>query len=638
MMTSSTDEPTATTPYDAYARDVVLDLVPSLAWCARPDGAAEFVNQRWCDYTGMSAEEACGWGWASALRPGDRRRMGAEWARIVASRRPGTIETALRGRDGTYRWFALRAAPALDESGTVVRWYGTGIDVDARRRVEEALRTGEAAFLEAVAALPGFVATMDAAGEVGVVTPAFLDYTGLGRAQVAEWGREPGLLHDDDRLLVMERWMRSAESGDPYEIEHRIRGGDGVHRWFRVLGFPVRDADGRVARWYVLHARVAGATAVREPAPASRLLVESIPGMITVHGRDGGLEYVNAQLLRYLGVQLTDLTTFGWAHVLHPDDIVGVGNHWSRAREAGEPMEVTFRMRRADGAFRWCQSRKEPFLDERGEIVRWFSLVWDVHERKEAELAAAAREQELRATQTALAHVMRVATMGELTASIAHEVRQPLAAVVNNANACLALLPSDVAALAEVRAALGDIVDDAYRASTVVDRMRRLAANAPIESERLDLRDVVTDVAALARAEAASRRVAMDVDLPDAPLVALGDRVQLQQVVLNLVMNAMDAMVVVAPAGRVLRLRAWRDKAGDPPDIVIAVRDTGPGFSPVDAARMFEAFYTTKPSGLGMGLTISRSIVAAHRGRLTAERNDGAGATFTVRLPAAPRD
>ena len=244
-------------------------------------------------------------------------------------------------------------------------------------------------------------------------------------------------------------------------------------------------------------------------------------------------------------------------------------------------------------------------------------------------------EEALRQAQADLTHISRVTTMGELTASIAHEVNQPLTAVVNNANACLDLLAKGVPNIEEVREALAEIIDDTDRASAVIMRVRQLAKRAPVEKSPLGLRDVVTDVLRLARYESATRRITIRTNLPqDLPRV-LGDRVQLQQVLLNLVVNGMDAMDTIEESKRVLFIYIRRETQDGRPGVLTGVQDAGIGFKPEEGDRLFEAFYTTKPQGIGMGLAISRSIIEAHGGRLWAEPNQGPGATFLFSLPAA---
>jgi C4-dicarboxylate-specific signal transduction histidine kinase len=226
--------------------------------------------------------------------------------------------------------------------------------------------------------------------------------------------------------------------------------------------------------------------------------------------------------------------------------------------------------------------------------------------------------------------------LGELTASIAHEVNQPLAAILNNANACLGLLPTGTSAeLEEVRAALADVTVDAERASAVIERVRALARRSPPERERLQLADVVADVVLLAARELAVRCVTIRRDVV-APLPAvMGDRVQLQQVLLNLVVNGMDAMMALAEKERLLEISACPEALEGRAAATIRVRDHGVGLSSTEMDRIFEAFYTTKPNGMGMGLAISRSIIEAHGGRMWVEPNAGPGATFAFTLLSA---
>ena len=244
-------------------------------------------------------------------------------------------------------------------------------------------------------------------------------------------------------------------------------------------------------------------------------------------------------------------------------------------------------------------------------------------------------EEALRQAQAELAHMTRLTTMGELTASVAHEVGQPLTGVINNANACLDLLPKDAPHLEEVRDALTEIIDDADRASAVIARVRQLARKAPFERTPLNLSEVITDVLALARYESASRRVTIRTELPEELPLVSGDRVQLQQVLLNLIVNGMDAMDTVEESRRVLIICGRREIRDGIPEVWLSMHDTGTGFKPETMQRLFEAFYTTKAHGMGMGLAISRSIIEAHGGRLWAEPNQGPGATFSFSLPAA---
>jgi PAS domain S-box-containing protein len=357
-----------------------------------------------------------------------------------------------------------------------------------------------------------------------------------------------------------------------------------------------------------------------------RLLVDTFPGMVSVANAAGAHQYSNRRVTEFLGTVLHDV---GYRHHVHADDLMMVGDVWLRCTQTGAPMDITYRLRRADGAYRWVRSRVEPLRDTHGHVVRWYALMVDVDDEKKAQEA-------LRASQAELAHVTRVTTLGEVTASLAHEVNQPLAAIVNNANACLGLLPDEVRDLGEVRDALGDIVSDAERASAVIQRVRALARRSASERAPIELASVVADVVALAANESTARGVTIRTDVPDDLPVVAGDRVELQQVLLNLVVNGMDA--TNGAAGAVLEVHGWSDLHDGVRTATISVRDRGVGLQGVQLERMFQPFYTTKPHGMGMGLAIGRSIIEAHGGRLWAEANDGPGTTFAFSLPAADGD
>ena len=316
---------------------------------------------------------------------------------------------------------------------------------------------------------------------------------------------------------------------------------------------------------------------------------------------------------------------------------------------ATDPLWTEFREAALKYGLRACWSR--PIVSTTGVLLGTFAIYYgeprSPNQRdlllieRATHIAQIAIERDrtqdsLHQAQGNLAHVTRVTTMGELTASIAHEVNQPLTAVVNNANACLGLLPSGSGNLGEVRQALSEIIQDAERASAIIDRVRALAKKSAINTAPRDLRTVLADVLALTRHESAARGVVIRTELPDDLPFVLGDHVQLQQVFLNLLVNGMDAMANVQEKQRFLVICGRHGTHAGHPVVTITVRDSGIGLKPGQIGQLFEAFYTTKPQGLGMGLAISRSIIQAHGGQLWAESNEGAGATFAFCLPAAP--
>jgi C4-dicarboxylate-specific signal transduction histidine kinase len=272
-------------------------------------------------------------------------------------------------------------------------------------------------------------------------------------------------------------------------------------------------------------------------------------------------------------------------------------------------------------------ARAAPLRDESGRILRWYGVNTDIEDRRRAEDA-------LHKAQAELAHVTRVTTLGELTASIAHEVNQPLAAVVTNGEACLRWLQRDVPDLEEVRSSVERMISDGRRASQVVARLRALVRKGDARQARLSMNEIVDDVLLLVERELVEQRVTLRLDLEPSPLPVLGDRVQLQQVIINLVMNAIQAMSGVTDRPRVLSIRS-RSRAPDTDgrSTIVEVRDTGVGIDPSSMAQLFTAFHTTKADGMGMGLSICRSIVEAHEGRISVAADLERGACFVVSLP-----
>jgi C4-dicarboxylate-specific signal transduction histidine kinase len=309
--------------------------------------------------------------------------------------------------------------------------------------------------------------------------------------------------------------------------------------------------------------------------------------------------------------------------LFHPEDLKKLELMRERARSEGSFLETEARIRGKDGKYRWFLIRDNPLCDEQGRVLRWYCTRTDIEDRKQAEEAYAKAQAEL-------AHVTRVMTMGELAASIAHEVNQPLSGVVINGNTCLRWLAATPPNVDEAREAANRIVRDGKRAGDVIARIRALATKSGTTMERMNINEAVQEVIGLARDEVRRKGVKVKTELADVLPEALADRVQVQQVLLNLMMNAVDAMSMVEDRARELVIKTQDDEEGQ---VQVTVRDSGIGLDEESMEKIFTPFYSTKAAGMGMGLSISRSIIQNHEGRLWAERNEGPGTTFHFTLP-----
>jgi PAS domain S-box-containing protein len=324
-----------------------------------------------------------------------------------------------------------------------------------------------------------------------------------------------------------------------------------------------------------------------------------------------------------MGFTQEDLQGEGWQRMLHPEDRERVLNAWRESVRTGTPYEQEERHRGADGQYRWFLARGVPLRDSTGRIIRWYGTNTDIEDRKRAEWA-------LQEAQAGLSHVMRVTAMGELVAAIAHEVNQPLAAIITNANFCLRQFSSATSNSDKLREAISEIVNDGTRASAVISRIRALLQKSAPERVAVDVNQIIQEVTMLLRRELIRSRVSLRTDLgSDLPRVS-ADRVQLQQVLINLVMNGIEAMRMVSDRPRELLIKS----AMHPDGVLVQVQDSGTGFDLKHADRIFEPFFSTKPDGTGMGLSISRSIVESHGGRLWAESGSH-GAHFQFTLPSS---
>jgi PAS domain S-box-containing protein len=780
----------------------VVDALPGLVWTALPDGKTDFLNRRWCEYTGLSLAEACGFGWHAAIHPEDLPGLLDTWAASVSSGAPREVEVRLRRFDGSYRWFQFSTAPLADASGRTVKWVGINTDIEERKReteerkrAEEQLRASEHRFRSIIDGLPANLMLMTPEGVFSDGNRQMMEYFGTPFEELRTLPVD-AKIHPDDRPELMRRWGHSIATGEDCDTEARFLRFDGEYHWFRTLGVPLRDDDGRIAMWHLLQMNIddrkqaevliAGEKLVLEmvatgqpmagildalcslvestvtggycsivliDARAARLkhgaapslpesfitsiigrpvTVGSGPCAMAVHdGRqviapdlstetrwaDDWAPMAMAHGLRScwsipllssagkaLGAiaiyydqpktptvadhavidQITHIASIAveraqsdaalkrseaflaetrrlsstgglskrmatgeitWSDEIyrmfefepgvpvtleliltrvHPDD-VSTFQAMLEAQQLGNDYIHEYRLLMPDSAIKYLYVVASAGRDQDGEL-EYIAAVQDVTPRRQSEEA-------LTKARSDLARVARVSSLGALTASIAHEVNQPLSGIVTNAGTCMMMLDEDPPDILGARETAMRTIRDGNRAADVIARLRALFTNREAALETMDLNQVAREVIALAMSELQRNRVVVRTELTeDLPPVS-GDRVQLQQVILNLLLNASDAMSAVGDRARQVVVRTERG-TGDA--VRLSVQDAGAGFDPEIADRLFDAFYTTKSGGMGIGLSVSRSIIASHGGRLWATRNAGSGATFAFSIPPRP--
>ena len=907
---------------------MILDSIPGLVALLSPAGAVETVNRPLLEYFGQTLEELRHWGTNGTVHPEDLPHVIEAFTRSIATGTPYDIVQRLRRGDGVYRWIQNSGFPLRDASGQISRWCVLLTDIDERRHAEDALRQSERQFRLLVDAVPALVWRGTADGDLDYLNQRAVDYLGYTTQSLSN-GRWLELVHPDHRDATVRRWLHSVTTGTSYDDVYQLLRADGQFRWIRSVGEPFRDTDGRITQWYGVIVDIddqkRAEDALRESEHESRMIVDSIPGLVVALTPAGEVEFVNRQVFEYFGGTFERLKRWQSTDMAHPEDLAHVVEIFTRSIESGVPYEFEVRARRYDGVYRWFQSRGFPLHDSYGHIVRWYNLLIDIDERKHAErqlagemrllemvasgrsladvlhtlcsfvedtatnchcavylidwrgpifhnaaaptlpasfndpiegvpvrsdvgpcaraaclktqviaadietdtlwqdssfraLALASdlrscwstpiysltgqvlgtfaiykrtpgsptplqqnliaqvthiasiaveraqseaalkrseafladgqrlsltgtfcwrvatdevtwseqlyriyeiehgtpvtldlirsrvhpedvsllekmkmvdrtegapdhfdwqyrllmpggtikyldavahamrdrdgrleyiaavqdvterrRSEEALANATAeLAKVARNTSLGVLTAAIAHEVKQPLSGIITNAATCLRMLDADPPNLEGARATARRTLRDGDRASDVIARLRALFSHRDFTLEPVDLNEAAREVIALSSSEFQRNRIIMQLHFGDALPSVTGDRIQLQQVILNLLRNAVDAMADVHDRPRLLSITTERDRDDR---VRLTIRDAGVGLPLESVGSLFDAFYTTKTGGMGIGLFVSRSIIETHQGRLWAEPNgDGPGATFAFSIPLQPEE
>jgi PAS domain S-box-containing protein len=578
--------------------------------------------------------------------------------------------------DGSVKYVHVVAHASHDESGSL-EFVGAVMDVTEQQQARAAL---EKAFDEikksqdqlqlVIDTIPSMVWSALPSGSIDFFSQRWTDYHGHSLEDLKRQGVE-AVIHHDDVARVRETVVAAMAAGKPFEFEFRSRRADGQYRWFLSRAVPLRDEMGIIVKWY-------GTITDIEDRKRAEMLLGGEKRLLEMIARGDSRALILDALCRLVeeltsgalsSILLLDANANRLRHGAAPslpinyteaiDGLVigpSVGSCGTAAYRAEpvivsdiatDPLWAAYRDLALAHGLRACWST--PILSSDGRVLGTFAIYYreprsptpqdhNVIEQI-THLASIAVEREqaeeaLHKAQAELAHVTRVTTLGELTASIAHEVNQPLSAIVTNGGACLRWLAAESPNLDEAREAARRIIRDAQRAGHVITRIRAMLQKTDTQKARLDINDAIRDIVALAQGEVSRNRVTLRMELAaDLPPV-LGDRVQLQQVILNLLMNGVEAMAVVNDRPRELCIQS---RSHESDKVLIAVQDCGIGLDRENLGKIFDAFYTTKSQGMGMGLAISRSIVENHGGRLWATANKGAGVTFQFTLPKYDR-
>lgn len=504
-------------------------------------------------------------------------------------------------------------------------------------RVEEALRRSQLQLQQLVDTVPVQIWCVTPGGEPAYINKTMMDYIGLKLEDFDAEGGLPSaiqsLVHPDDRAALSGALSHAFRTGEAFASRFRNRRADGEYRWQDGRAEPLYDESGRIIRWFGanidIHDLVTAQDALREREHELAQLIDMLPVYIRRLTPEGEPIFFNKRLTDFIGMSLGEIGVVGTSRLglaidnfVHPDEAPKVMTALRHAVATGEDYAMRYRMRGADGVYRWIETRAEPLRNQDGTIAQWYSVSIDI----EDQVRALQAEEAFRQATDELARATQAASLAELSASIAHEVNQPLAAIVANSHACNRWLSAEPPNLGRAKITAERIIRDANSAADVVSRIRALFKQSTDTRSSTALGNAIAEALELVADEAAQRRVRIDTDIEgDLPPVPL-DRVQVQQVLINLIRNGIEAMDSTT-GDKVLGIRARL--LGD--IVQTEISDRGSGL--VSSDKIFEPFFTTKGNGMGMGLTICRSIVESRGGRLWADRNEPCGAIFVFTLP-----
>jgi PAS domain S-box-containing protein len=602
----------------------MADTAPVLIWVSGEDKLCTYVNRAWLEFTGRSMEETLGNGWSEALHPDDVEKALQTYSSAFDAREPFVMQYRLKRNDGEYRRITDQGVPRYGPRGNFRGYVGACVDITDLLEKERALREfEERVTLAAEAAHLGAWELNMKTNELWMSDKA-RELFGFAPEELITHKKFQDRVHPEDRALRDSAVQHAIETQSGYEIEYRTTLADGTVRWIGARARCVGDEDGALTRLLGVSMDV---TAQKQSRELFRMATEASPSGIVVIDDQGRIVLVNSHVEELFGYNREELLEkrieilvperYASRHPEHRANFFAAPT--ARAMGAGRELFG----RRKDGSEFPVEIGLSPIQTPKGMLV--LAAVVDISARKLAEAQTIQHREEV-------GHLSRLAVMGELTASIAHELNQPLSGIISNASAGQRFIDRGKVDLRELRELLADIVADGRRAGEVIRGIRNMVKKGSRVRQRVNLNELATDVVRMVKSDAMLRSCDLDTLLePGLPSIE-GDPIQLQQVLLNLVVNAFDAMRDTPLSQRKVVIVTERN--GN--DVIrTSVRDYGAGISTEAQDRLFDHFFTTKAWGLGMGLAIVRSIIESHSGAIACENAEGGGARFHFTLPVS---
>ena len=621
---------------------LLIDTVPALVWRTDRDGKRSYINRQLAEWFGLGDMEARAVESTEfrttiidRVHEADKTTIEHILSTSFQFADPFSFKCRQQRFDGAYRWVSAKVEPLHDDTGEIVQWYGVFLDIHDEIEAHEAVLRSERQMRLLVDTVPSLIWLLRPDGMPYYFNKRFVDWSGVEQGDPVYGAplltSPEDLIHPDDRARADEKFQKHLASGEPLHIKGRLRRKDGAYRWVDSRVEPLRDENGNIVRWYgvsfEIEDEVRAQVALKESQSYLQHMIDTVPVGILLSNPNGQPVYANKRVLIANG--LIPLPSDGLGNsaeiqatqsLIHTDDRDEVFRKLEQFHRDGQPYSIRYRQRRADGAYRWIEHRSEPFMDEAGDIVQWYGVYLDVDDEVKAQEA-------LRLADERLARASRAASLSELSVSIAHELNQPLQAMVSNANAFQRWLRRDPPNYERASRSAEWIVRDADAAAEVIMRIRSLFSQTKLPKKPLSINDIVEDVCNLLADRLSANEIRLRTNLDEQLPDTVADRVQIEQVILNVMRNAVEAMEDSPTTLRVLNVQTSLA-----PESMIEIRviDTGPGID--DPERVFDAFFTTKKDGMGIGLAICRSIAEAHGGYMRVSNSPEGGACVVFGL------